>query len=66
MPRAAASGSGEPLERSDYRDGATLPRSGLLEQRHAGDAQQRRCACCCVPLMPGVRARRLTSRSSDA
>jgi hypothetical protein len=31
MPTATASGSGEPLEWSDYDDGATLPRSGLLE-----------------------------------
>jgi hypothetical protein len=37
MPTDAASGSGEPLERSDYTDGATLPRSGLLEPCLATD-----------------------------
>ena len=31
MQTSAASGLGEPLEWSDYCDGAILPRSGLLE-----------------------------------
>jgi hypothetical protein len=37
MPTAAASGSGEPPERSDYDAQRTLPRSGLLEPSHAAD-----------------------------
>jgi hypothetical protein len=41
MPTLAASGSGEPLERTDYCGEKTLPRSGLLEQPHAPDLLQR-------------------------
>jgi hypothetical protein len=37
MPTAAASGSGEPPEESDYCGKETLPRSGLLEQAVAAD-----------------------------
>jgi hypothetical protein len=40
MPTVAASGSGEPLECNDYSDGATLPRSGLLELLPAADARE--------------------------
>jgi hypothetical protein len=54
MPTAAASGSGEPPEPSNYDAQRTLPRSGLLEHRVAADPQQRRCACCCGRLNPGV------------
>jgi hypothetical protein len=45
MPTAAASGSGEPPERSDYGAQRTLPRSGLLEHAIVGEPQQRRCRC---------------------
>lgn len=37
MPTTAASGSGEPLERTDYHGEKTLPRSGLLEPANAAD-----------------------------
>jgi hypothetical protein len=37
MRRAAASGSGEPLESSNYGDEQTLPRSSLLEPRVRGE-----------------------------
>ena len=45
MPALAASGSGEPPQRSDYCGEETLPRSGLLEPGAAAEPQQRRCAC---------------------
>jgi hypothetical protein len=54
MSMIAASGRGEPPTGRDYGGDKNLPRSGLLEHRHAGEPQQRRCACCCGPLMPGV------------
>jgi hypothetical protein len=40
MPTAAASGSGEPPEQSDYCGKETLPRSGLLEPLIAADRPQ--------------------------
>ena len=40
MQTTAASGSGEPLERSDYCGEETLPRSGLLELGCAADCLQ--------------------------
>jgi hypothetical protein len=46
MSTAAASGSGEPLERSNYRDGATLPRSGLLEPPVRADRRKRASRAC--------------------
>jgi hypothetical protein len=38
MSTTAASGSGEPPERRGYGSDKTLPRSGLLEQRHRAEA----------------------------
>ena len=59
MPTAAASGSGEPPEWSDYVDEETLPRSGLLEQRAAADAPRSVVVLCQhpggAPLSAGVR-----------
>jgi hypothetical protein len=40
MPALAASGSGEPPQRSDYCGEKTLPRSGLLEPLRAADARE--------------------------